>query len=375
MSLSSPSSGPLVVLPATALSDLFRLLVADGYQPVGPTLRDGYLILDRLSGPEDLPQGWTTDSEAGVCRLRPREDAAYFGFNLGQESWKKFLYPSRLAVVQARREGEAISYQAVPHEAPPYALIGVRACDLAALAVQDRILCQGPFLDPDYAARRQSALIIAVNCTEADAACFCASLGCGPAVARGYDLALTELCDERGHVFLVQSGSARGEQLLADLPCQPVEGGQEERATAAIAAAAAGQTRSLATADLPGLLYDRLEHPHWDEVAARCLSCGNCAMVCPTCFCFRMVEETDLDNTTATRWREWEVCLNLDHSYIHGGWLRPSGKARFRQWLTHKLAAWLDQFGCLGCTGCGRCLAWCPAAIDLTAEVQALREI
>lgn len=374
MPTSFSPTGPLAVVPASALTDLISLLHREGYQVVGPTIRDGYLTLAELSSAAELPQGWTTDTEAGVFRLRPRQDAAFFGFNLGQESWKKFLYPAGLPIVQAVREQDAISFRAYPQQIPAYALLGVRACEVAALDVLDRSLGQGQVSDPDYVARRQQALIIVVNCTEADASCFCASLGTGPAVSGNFDLALTELLDGDAPVFLIQAGSPAGERLLAALPGQPATAVQVEQARLAITAAAQVQSRSLEVSGLPGLLYDRSEHPHWQNIAARCLGCGNCALVCPTCFCFRMKEETDLANTTATRWREWEVCLNLDHSYIHGGWIRPSIRSRYRQWLTHKLAAWLDQFGCLGCTGCGRCLVWCPAAIDLTAELRALRQ-
>ncbi len=369
----SPGQAPMV-LPAAALAQLFELVRRGGWQPVGPTVRDGFLVLDVLSGPDALPRGWTTTAEAGSFRLQPRQDMAYFGFNLGQEAWKTFLFPARLPVVRASRQEDAISFAPVPSQEPPYALVGVRACDLAAIAVQDRVLGQQAVIDPDYVSRRQAALIIAVNCTEADAACFCASLGTGPAVSAGFDLALTELLQEDGHWFLIQAASPRGERLLTDLPVQPAGPQQLEHAQGLMAAAAQSQTRCLDVSGLPQMLYERLEHPHWDEVAARCLSCGNCALVCPTCFCFALTEETDLVNDTATRWRVWEVCHNLNHSYIHGGWLRPTIKARYRQWLTHKLATWLDQFGVLGCTGCGRCLVWCPVAIDLTVELQALRQ-
>ncbi len=149
---------------------------------------------------------------------------------------------------------------------------------------------------------------------------------------------------------------------------------QQEQARELIQAAARSQTRGLKTQILPGFLYERYDHPQWDDVAARCLSCSNCALVCPTCFCHAIVDQTDLAGEQAERQRVWDVCHMLEHSYIHGGWIRTSTKSRYRQWLTHKLATWIDQFGCLGCIGCGRCLVWCPVAIDLTAEIRAIRE-
>jgi formate hydrogenlyase subunit 6/NADH:ubiquinone oxidoreductase subunit I len=373
MSQSHPQVGDKAVLPAAALSTLLDLLVQDGFQPIGPTIQDGHLVLDSLSSVADLPQGWTTEADAGTFKLSRRTDPAYFGYNLGQESWKKFLFPSQLALFRAQRQESGLMFQPIPDTAPPYALIGVRACELAALEVHDRTLRQGPYVDPVYDARRQAHFIVAVNCTESDAACFCASLGTGPGAEAGFDLALTEIINADGHQFLVQAGSPKGETMLARLPGQPVTTAHQEEARGLIQAAARSQTRAMKTDDLPGILYSRYDHPQWDDVAARCLSCSNCALVCPTCFCHAIADQTDLEGEEAERWRVWDVCHMLDHSYIHGGWLRTSTRSRYRQWLTHKLATWIDQFGCLGCIGCGRCLVWCPVAIDITAELRAIR--
>jgi ferredoxin len=131
--------------------------------------------------------------------------------------------------------------------------------------------------------------------------------------------------------------------------------------------------RALDTSDLKGLLYGNLEHPRWDEVSQRCLTCGNCTLVCPTCFCSTVEDVTDLSGTETERTRRWDSCFSLDHSYIHGGSVRDSGRARYRQWMTHKLATWFDQFGSSGCVGCGRCITWCPVGIDITEEVRAIR--
>ena len=109
-------------------------------------------------------------------------------------------------------------------------------------------------------------------------------------------------------------------------------------------------------------------------MAERCLTCGNCTLVCPTCFCTNVEDVGDLTGDHAERWRVWDTCFSVDYSYIHGGSVRPSGRARYRQWLTHKLATWHDQFDSSGCVGCGRCITWCPVGIDITQEVAAIRE-
>jgi sulfhydrogenase subunit beta (sulfur reductase) len=131
--------------------------------------------------------------------------------------------------------------------------------------------------------------------------------------------------------------------------------------------------RRLDTDGIRDLLRETLEHPRWDEVAGRCLTCGNCTLVCPTCFCTAVEDGNDLTGERAERSRVWDSCFSIDYSYIHGGSIRQSPKGRYRQWLTHKLGTWHDQFGSSGCVGCGRCITWCPVGIDITEEVAAIR--
>jgi ferredoxin len=132
-------------------------------------------------------------------------------------------------------------------------------------------------------------------------------------------------------------------------------------------------TRRLDTEGIRDLLLSNLEHPRWSEVASRCLSCTNCTMVCPTCFCSSVKEVADLQGDHVQRRRQWDSCFNADFSYMNGGLVRNQISSRYRQWLTHKLASWIDQFDTSGCVGCGRCITWCPVGIDLTEEVAAIR--
>jgi ferredoxin len=196
-------------------------------------------------------------------------------------------------------------------------------------------------------------------------------MGTGPSAESGFDLALTELLDGE-HRFLVEAGSERGLEVLAEIPSRPAQAADVEAASASTESAARRMGRELDTHDLLGLLRSNLEHPRWDEVAERCLTCGNCTLVCPTCFCSSVDDETDLSGDAA-RWRVWDSCFSVDYAYVHGGSVRPSGRARYRQWLTHKLGTWHEQFGTSGCVGCGRCITWCPVGIDITEEVAAIR--
>lgn len=366
--------GNRVALEAGDLQVLLEALNQRGFQTIGPTLQDGDLVYGELTAVTDLPVGWTDEQDAGSFRLRPRGDQAFFGLTVGQQSWKQFLLPPRQRLWQARREGNSFVILPDKEEIPKFAFIGVHACDLHAIAVQDRVLMQGQYVDPAYKARREGAFVVAVNCTQAGGTCFCASMGTGPQATTGFDLALTEILTEDQHFFLVEVGTDQGAEVLREVPHQPAPAAVQEQAERLVQAAAAQMGRQVDTAGIKELLYCHYDHPRWEEVAGRCLTCGNCTSVCPTCFCQAIEDVTDLTGQQAERWRRWDVCHTVGYSYIHGGSIRSSPQARYRQWLTHKMATWIDQFGCSGCVGCGRCITWCPAAIDITEELRAIRE-
>jgi ferredoxin len=360
------------VVAPDALDDLLAALRRRGFRVLGPTVRDGAIVYDDLERAAELPIGWTDRQEAGTYRLERREDEARFGYAVGPHSWKQFLFPARLRLWRARANGGAPVVEEDAPDETPLAFIGVRACELNAIGIQDRVFTGGSFVDRDYAARRRGIFVVAVNCGEPAGTCFCVSMDSGPRVGEGYDLALTEILDGE-HRFLVEAGTSAGAEVLAELPSRPAEDFDLGAATAVVEDAAARMGRTMDSAGLRDLLADNLEHPRWDDVAERCLTCGNCTLVCPTCFCSSVEDSTDLTGAEATRTRVWDTCFSLDYSYIHGGSVRASARSRYRQWMTHKLGTWHDQFGTSGCVGCGRCIAWCPVGIDITAEVAALR--
>ena len=367
-----PSVGTQAVIELPALAQLFPALERRGYQVVGPTLRDGAVTYDTLTSLEELPIGWTDEQQAGQYRLKKREDAALFGYGVGPQSWKRFLHPSEVRINALERDGQSFKVLNPPAPATRQAFLGVRACELAAIRVLDRVLVGDQQVDPVYQQRREGVFIIAVNCTRASSNCFCSSMETGPQAGSGFDLALTELATPERHMFVAEVGTGRGAEVLAEIEHRAAAA--EEVRAAQDAVQAVGQMeRQFDTRGVRELLYENFEHPRWAEVAARCLSCANCTMVCPTCFCTTTEDSSDVTGQSAERWRRWDSCFTESFSYIHGGSLRQSVKSRYRQWLTHKLAAWVDQFGTFGCVGCGRCITWCPVGIDLTEEVAALR--
>jgi ferredoxin len=365
-----PTAG---VIDRSGLDALVHALSERGYTVIGPTVRDGAILYEEISSSADLPEGITDEQEGGTYRLRDRDDGALFGFNNGPNSWKHHLFPPNLTLWKAKRaEDGAISYEEQAEERPRYAFIGVRSCDLAAIAVQDKVFIGDSYTDTDYEARRREAFIVAVNCSKAGNTCFCVSMDTGPRARSGYDLALTELLDGE-HRFLVEAGSERGKEVLAEIGASGAEESDRSAAEAVSEECASQMGRELDTDGIKELLYRNMEHPRWDEVSERCLTCGNCTLVCPTCFCHTVEDTSDLAGQEAERTRQWDSCFTLDHSYIHGGSVRNSSPARYRQWMTHKLATWIDQFGTSGCVGCGRCITWCPVAIDITEEAAAIR--
>ncbi len=366
-----PVDDTIVLISCEGVQSLIDALVSRDYEVLGPTVRDGAIVYDSIVRIADLPSGWTDQQEAGRYRLQRRDDEALFGFSVGPQSWKRFLHPPVERLWSMRRGEDGITISDPAPDDRRYAFFGVRACELHAIAIQDRVLRDGPFPDTGYAMRRQDAFIVAVNCTQAGGTCFCVSMQSGPKASGGFDLSLTELLDRDRHEFLVEVGSRAGAALLEQIPSRHATETERARAERIIARTASGMGRTLNTGGIKELLQSNSDHPRWDAVAERCLSCGNCTMVCPTCFCTTVEDHGDLTGDCAERVRKWDSCFTLDFSYLHGGSVRSSARSRYRQWMTHKLASWIDQFGSSGCVGCGRCITWCPTGNDNTQEAAA----
>ncbi len=351
-----------------SLEPLIGALRAEGMTIVGPSVRDGAIVLTELDSAAQLPHGWGVELSPGGYKLRRRTDSAAFAHSSGPQSWKSYLHPASSPLWTVRRD----DFTVVDDTPDPvrYAFLGVRPCDLRAIAVQDRVLGKP---GTAYAKRRAATFIVAMACTEPGATCFCVSAGGGPADGPGADLRLVELAGESECRYLVEAVTDAGRRVLERLP-QRASTDAEAEAGETVAAAADKMGRALPLVDLPTLLASTRQAARWDEVAQRCLTCGNCTMVCPTCFCTTVHDTSDLTGEIAQRWQTWDSCFDVDFSYLHGGPVRASAQSRYRQWLSHKLGTWHVQFGESGCVGCGRCIVWCPVGIDITEEANALAQ-
>jgi sulfhydrogenase subunit beta (sulfur reductase) len=361
--------GCFVRLEKPDLEALIGRLRESGYRVIGPTVAQAAVVYDEITSVRDLPVGYTDDQEAGHYRLKKTDGSSYFDYAVGPHSLKNYLFPPRTTVLQTLnvRGDWQVRVPEPPRER--LAFLGLRSCDLHALAIQDRVFLGGRYVDGEYQARREGLFVVAVNCGRSAPTCFCASMNTGPMVSTGHDALLTEL---PGH-FVLDVGSETGGRMLAGLPWRPCTTAEVAEAQQVPQRAEQQQHRRLDANAVHDLLLNNLEHERWDQVAQRCLACANCTMVCPTCFCSQVNEVTDLAGDETRRERVWDSCFNDEHSYMNSGTVRNSTRARYRQWLTHKLATWIDQFGTSGCVGCGRCITWCPVGIDLTEEVAAIR--
>lgn len=359
-------------LPHHRLQELIDALHLAGFSCIGPQVRDGAIVYEPLDRAEQLPWGIRDHQSPGQYRIEKTDEKKAFSFANGAQAIKPILFKPQETVWKVIRNAEG-KLEFKPHhpKEQPVAIFGARSCDLAAMAIQDKVFLHEKHVDLRYRERRENLFIIAINCSYSSQNCFCVSAGTGPEVKNPFDILMTEI--DGG--FTVKTGSDRGNAIIVGLDLQHSQVAQYNEAIKNVENAAAMQTKRIPLDNgfgLRDLLFSNLDHPRWNEVADRCLSCGNCTQVCPTCFCHSETEEPSLDGSCSEHKREWDSCFTAGHSYLNGKVIRDDTHKRYRQWLTHKVGSWFDQFDVSGCVGCGRCVSWCPVGIDLTEELAAI---
>jgi len=381
--VSNVASGFVVGPPG--LTGIIDELSRSGYDVWGPAARDGAIVSRRIETADDLPIGVGVEQAPGSSRLVSAGDRSRFGWAVGPQTWKPLLHPASVVTMELSQAGRdqpvVVSVRGRPPR--PLALFGLRPCDLAAIDTLDHALVDAPTTpEPTYRARRDDAFLVVVNCAVPAATCACTSFGTGPHVTdhRIHDIEITELVEDSSgdpH-YVIMPISERGVELLGRVDSRVAGTEVSDGDVAAVLTqrltAAAAIERGLPADRLPAALHEHASLERWDDVAERCVACGNCTAVCPTCFCTIIDDVGDLAGTTVERYRVWESCFALEFSRLGDRNVRSSVGARYRQWMTHKLGTWHDQFGESGCVGCGRCTAWCPVGIDFVEVAQAMAD-
>ena len=336
---------------------------------VGPKLSQGAICLETVENFSELPRGFRDKQDAGSYNLEATNSDSLFQYSVGPNSLKKFLHPAKQKLWTAsKNQLEDTDFHEEEAPTSRIAFFGMRSCDVKSLEILDRVFLESGFTNSQYEKQRKDVVLITASCAEPSSVCFCTSMDHGPKPQK-FDLNIIEIYSESSHFFLLQVGSKIGEIIAGSINLEKASTEEIQQSEDSYLRAVQKIERTLETKDLKEKIQDNLESPQWDKIADKCLSCANCTMVCPTCFCSTSYDQSDLEGNHVERWLNWDSCFNNDFSYIHGGAVRSSTKSKYRQWLSHKFSSWFDQFGSSGCVGCGRCIAWCPVGIDLTVEI------
>lgn len=351
-----------------SIQQLIDCLIKDGYSVYGPRVVEQAIHYAPLSSIEQLPTGVRVEQSPGTYQLKYEDDPYFFRWSNGPQALKPLLFRPKEILWSSRNleDGRLVFEQHDEAQSSGIAVIGIRACDLAALELHDRHFMNPYAPDRQYSRQRENLLLIAVNCTHPADTCFCTSTGDGPNAQTGYDLLLDEIADG----FVVHAATQKGIDLVRELTAREANMDELAQCSQQRTIAASHNTRSVPPGNLYPALTSHAQSHAWAEIAQRCLSCGNCTAVCPTCFCSNQLERQDFMEKRSDHTREWDSCFNEKHSYIHGLVIHANTELRYRQWLTHKFGSWHLQYGRSGCVGCGRCIAWCPVGIDVTESLQ-----
>ena len=253
----------------------------------------------------------------------------------------------------------------------PIILFGLHACDIYALNILDQVFA-GAYPDPYYQTRRKNVVIIGIDCMP-DERCFCRSMR-ADFVDRGFDLFLYDI----GDYYLTMVGTALGDDMvLATGPLfeQPNASDLDEYKRRSSSKHAAFQLE-VEIRDLPEIFEMEYQSEIWDELGEKCLCCGNCSMVCPTCYCYDVTDRAEVGSRAATRTRSWDSCLFSSHALVAGGEnFRESRASRIKFRFYHKQRGFVAEYGRPSCVGCGRCIAACPVKIDIVQVLERLRGV
>ena len=271
---------------------------------------------------------------------------------------KDLLFPQTQNMYRYGFDDEGNAYIDMIHEADDVVLFGIRSCDARSIECMDDVFLTMGYNDGFYCMHRDRLTTVAIGCTKVAEACFCDSMGLDPTTAPSADIQLNLSKDEA--VYIVKAQTERGQAALAAWQAFLEEGEAEPKEVAC--------ELQVNTKGIKEKLDQMFEHPIWDETSKKCLTCGICSYVCPTCHCFDIGQENRMKE--GERFRCWDSCMFTAYSEMAGHHNpRPEKLSRVRQRFMHKLCFFEDRYGKSLCVGCGRCIEKCPVALDITCLI------
>ncbi|MFZ3254104.1 MAG: 4Fe-4S dicluster domain-containing protein [Syntrophales bacterium] len=291
-----------------------------------------------------------------------RGDEPLTDFGNSRDVPKQFFFPAREEIMKYHREGQDMIFACAEKPAGKSILFGVRPCDARSFYLLDMLFDQEQYQDPHYIDRRVKTTVIALACVHPPyATCFCTAVEGSPTSREGVDIMLTDLGDS----YLVEFLTPKGEGWLPQFGALPVADAAAVEKQEKIASQAAREIKTAPPAQAIKPILDRsFEHAFWDTIHGKCLKCGACTYLCPTCHCFDINDETK--GNDGVRIRNWDSCMfPIFTKAASGHNPRTSQKERWRQRVMHKFKYYVDNFGAMSCVGCGRCVRRCPVNIDI----------
>lgn len=362
----------MFILSKKQLKQLFALLKQEAFSLIGPVVKDGVISYEEVPVLEELASSVQDKQSPAFYSLKKTNKPYFFSYANGFSSLKKFFFPAQRELFSLKRDKNKrfnIFYPDKPNK--KLAFFGIKPCDLAALVVQDKIFMEGDYQDIYYQNLRKNSFIVVANCTHPSENCFCTSFNTGPAVKNkeSLDISLTEILEADKHYFIAEAFSERAREYFRKLKVPLAKEKDKKMFNKTIEKSARKIKKRVNEEEIKKFFPLSYENYYWREIGKRCLGCGNCTLVCPSCFCSTVLEKSNIGATEAERVKVWDSCFNVEFSYIHPAAVRKNIYSRYRQWLMHKFFNWYKQFKTSGCVGCGRCISWCPVGIDVRDEV------
>jgi sulfhydrogenase subunit beta (sulfur reductase) len=332
------------VIKKEDIADFLDTLLKD-YEVFAPVKRDRLVVFDQIhSGRE-----------------------AFLTFTATVMSPKEILLPQSETLFTYSSTDSAADLEVPSGREKPRLIFGIHPCDVKSLVFLDRIFNEEEYKDVYYLERRKGMVVVSMGCIKPRLTCFCTSVGGGPFSTEGSDLQLVDIGDE----YVVQVLSDKGEKLLGKAR---LEDAGEDKVSLMRRVAEDAEASMAPKLNIDGLkekLDKMFDDPIWDVLTEKCLSCGVCTYLCPTCYCFDIVDEARVSG--GERIRLWDSCqFPLFTLQASGENPRPTSKERYRQRIMHKFSYLIDNCGRIGCVGCGRCVTECPVNLDIRQIITAI---